>query len=203
MIKIWPDREHIFQNKLGNTWTALLKKLVLSRLWLLKCCKKRSFCYMLFYCDYILYIYVICFTIYLLYIYMYIICFFNFGCIFLFSYYLILNFCDNVFIFIICTKLLWCKILIIKKIFVFQWLEFFMIYEIFYYMVFTRCYTGKIWSSIIQDIVKPGLHYQINLIRLMKESLLFSIPFVWQIYLMKIIIYMFRTRGVLRTQSNF
>ena len=59
--------------------------------------------------------------------------------------------------------------LIIKKIFVFQWLEFFMIYEIFYYMVFIRYYTGKIWSPIcIQDIVKPGLHYQINLIRLMK-----------------------------------
>ena len=44
-----------------------------------------------------------------------------------------------------------------------------MIYEIFYYMVFTRYYIGKICSSIcIQDIVKPGLYYQINLIRLMK-----------------------------------
>ena len=42
-----------------------------------------------------------------------------------------------------------------------------MIYEIFYYMVFTRYYAGKIWSSIcIQDISKPELHYQIILIRL-------------------------------------
>ena len=65
----------------------------------------------------------------------------------------------DVFIFIICTKLLQCKILIIKKIFVFQLFEFFMVNEIFYYMVFT----DKIWSSIcIQDIAKPELHYQIN-----------------------------------------
>ena len=42
-----------------------------------------------------------------------------------------------------------------------------MLYEIFYYMVFTRYSAGKIWSSIcLQDIVKPGLHYHINLIRL-------------------------------------
>ena len=34
-------------------------------------------------------------------------------------------------------------------------------------MVFTRYSAGKIWLSIcIQDIAKPGLHYQINLIRL-------------------------------------
>ena len=145
MIKIWPDREHIFQNKLGNTWTALLKKLVLSRLWLLKCCKKRSFCYMLFCCDYILYIYVICFTIYLLYIYMYIICFFNFGCIFLFSYYLILNLCDNVFIFIICTKLLWCKILIKKRYLYFNDWNF------LWYMKFFI-----IWFSHAVTLVKSG-----------------------------------------------
>ena len=25
VIKIWPNREHIFQNKLRNTWTAILK----------------------------------------------------------------------------------------------------------------------------------------------------------------------------------
>ena len=66
-------------------------------------------CYIKFYFRYILYIYVIYFTIYLLHIYMHIICFFNFGYIFLFSYCLILNLCDNVFIFIICTKLLWSK----------------------------------------------------------------------------------------------
>ena len=38
---------------------------------------------------------------------------------------------------------------------------------IFYYMVFTRYSADKIWSSIcIQDIAKPELHYQINLIQL-------------------------------------
>ena len=42
-----------------------------------------------------------------------------------------------------------------------------MLYEIFYYMVFTRHSAGKIWSSIcIKDIVKPELHHQVNLIRL-------------------------------------
>ena len=42
-----------------------------------------------------------------------------------------------------------------------------MLYEIFYYMVFTRYLAGKIWSSIcIQDIVKSELNYQINLIQL-------------------------------------
>ena len=42
-----------------------------------------------------------------------------------------------------------------------------MLYEFFYYMVFTHYSAGKIWSSIcIQDIVKPELHYQINLILL-------------------------------------
>ena len=41
-----------------------------------------------------------------------------------------------------------------------------MLCEIFYYTVFTRYWTGKIWSSIcIQDIAKRGLHYQVNLIR--------------------------------------
>ena len=71
-------------------------------------------------------IYVIYFIVHLLDIYMYIIRFL-FLLHTLFLYYLILNLCDNVFIFIIC----------------------------------------KIWSSIcIQDIVKPELHYQINLIRL-------------------------------------
>ena len=34
-------------------------------------------------------------------------------------------------------------------------------------MVFTRRFAGKIWSSIcMQDSVKPALHYQINMTRL-------------------------------------
>ena len=42
---------------------------------------------------------------------------------------------------------------------------FYMLYEIFYYMVFTRYSVGKIWSSIcMQDTVKTDLHHQINLI---------------------------------------
>ena len=42
-----------------------------------------------------------------------------------------------------------------------------MLYEIFYYMVLTRHSASKIWSSIsIQDIAKPELHHQVNLIRL-------------------------------------
>ena len=55
-----------------------------------------------------------------------------------------------------------------------------MIYEIFYNMVFKHYYAGKIWSSIcIQDIVKPELYYQINLIRLIKVI----IRFLYQICL--------------------
>ena len=69
-------------------------------------------CYMKSYFDYILYIYVTCFIIYLLYIYMYIILFLIFSHISIFILFN-LNLCDNAFIFIICTKLLSCKILII------------------------------------------------------------------------------------------
>ena len=59
---------------------------------------------------------------------------------------MILNLYDNVFIFIKCTNIL--------------------MIPIFYYMVFTCDSAGKIRSSIcMQDIVKPGLHYQINLTR--------------------------------------
>ena len=58
-------------------------------------------------------------------------------------------------------------------------------------MVFTRYSAGKIRSSIcIQDIVKLGLNYQINLIRLVNMT-----RFLYQIYLinlMKVIIYIFR-----------
>ena len=75
-------------------------------------------CYMKFHFCYIFHIYVISFIIYLLYIYMYISCYLIFLYI-SFSHYLILNLCDNVFIFIICTKLVCCKILMITKIFVF------------------------------------------------------------------------------------
>ena len=81
-----------------------------------------------------------------------------------------------------------------------------MIYESFYYMVFTRYYAGKIWSSIcIQDILKPELHDQINLIQLIKVI----IRFLYQICLTDIsdennYLYVWNTehRGVLRTQSN-
>ena len=46
-----------------------------------------------------------------------------------------------------------------------------MLYEIFYFMVFTRYSARKIWSSVyMQDIVKPELHYQINLIRLVNVA---------------------------------
>ena len=50
--------------------------------------------------------------LYVYYVFICILCFFKFCYIFLFSHYLILNLCDNVFIFIVCT------ILITKKIFV-------------------------------------------------------------------------------------
>ena len=62
-------------------------------------------CYMKFYFDYIFYIYVICFIIYLLYIYMYIIVFLILSYISI-SILFAFNLGDNVFIFIICTKLL-------------------------------------------------------------------------------------------------
>ena len=43
-------------------------------------------------------------------------------------------------------------------------------------MVFTRHSAGKSWSSIyIQDIVKPELHYQINLMQLINMTR-FSVP---------------------------
>ena len=61
--------------------------------------------YMKFYFDYILHIYVMFYYIFMIHLYVYYL-FFNFCYIFLFSYYLILNLCDNDFIFIICTKLL-------------------------------------------------------------------------------------------------
>ena len=51
-----------------------------------------------------------------------------------------------------------------------------MLYEFSYYMVFTHYSAGKIWSSIFtQDIVKPELHYQINLIRLIIMITSFSV----------------------------
>ena len=70
-----------------------------------------------------------------------------------------------------------------------------MLYEIFYYMVFTRYSAGKIWSSIcIQDIVKPEFYYQINLTQLIN----IITRFLYQIFLTnksdEIFIYMFRTQ---------
>ena len=41
---------------------------------------------------------------------------------------------------------------------------FYMMYENFYYMIFTRHSAGKIWSSICIQYI--ALHYQINPIRL-------------------------------------
>ena len=70
--------------------------------------------YMKFYFYHISDIFVICFIIYFYYIISFYLCY-----IFPFSFYLILNLCHNVFIFIICTKLLWYKILIRKNIFIF------------------------------------------------------------------------------------
>ena len=65
-----------------------------------------------------------------------------------------------------------------------------MLYESFYYMVFTRDSAGEIWSSIcIKDIIKPELHYQINLIRLIN----IVTRFLYQICL---------TDKVSRIQSN-
>ena len=52
-------------------------------------------------------------------------------------------------------------------------IRIFMLYEIFYYMVFTRYSAGKIWLSIcVKDIVKPELRYQINLTRLNNKNLM-------------------------------
>ena len=60
------------------------------------------------------YIYVISFIIYLLYIHMYIICFLFMLYISIFILF-DLNLCNNAFNFIICRRLLRCKILIIKN----------------------------------------------------------------------------------------
>ena len=67
-------------------------------------------CYAKFYFDYIFHSYVIYFIIYLYILYNFYFCY-----IFLFSSYLILNLWNNVFIFIIYTKLLQCKIFIYHK----------------------------------------------------------------------------------------
>ena len=74
-------------------------------------------CYMKFYFCYIFHTYLIC-LLHIYYIVISILNAFQFCYRFLFSHYLVLNLCDNVFIFIISTKFLKCKVLI-KKIFVF------------------------------------------------------------------------------------
>ena len=72
---------------------------------------------------------------------------------------------------------------------VFYWFEFFMLPENVYYMAVTRYSAGKIWSVIcMQDIAKPRLHYQIDLIRL-----------IWLVY--SFTVYS-EHRGAWRTQSN-
>ena len=79
----------------------------------------------------------------------------------------------------------------------------FFIFLFLHYLIlnlYDKVFIFIIWSSIcIQDIV---LHYQIDRIPLI--WLVSCIRFVWQINLMKMIIYMFRTqsRGALRTQLN-
>ena len=87
---------------------------------------------------------------------------FKFYYIFLFSYYLILDLCD-VFLFSLYAQN--CNnVKLLKK------LSFndsnFLCYMKFFIIRFSHAF-HKIWSSIcVQDIVKPELHYQINLIRL-------------------------------------
>ena len=79
-----------------------------------------------------------------------------------------------------------------------------MLYESFYCMIFTHHSAGKIWSSIcMQDIVKPGLHCKINLIRLMYHIIinLYQICLT-NICLMKIIIYMFRTQRRIKNPTK-
>ena len=71
-------------------------------------------CYMKFYFCYIFHTYLIC-LLHIYYIVISILNAFQFCYRFLFSHYLVLNLCDNVFIFIISTKFLKCKILLIKK----------------------------------------------------------------------------------------
>ena len=107
-------------------------------------------------------IYVTYFIVHLLDICMYIIRFL-FLLHILFLYYLILNLCDNAFIFITYAKLLQCKFLIIKKIYILIIRIFYVIWK-FDYMALTLHSAGKVWSLIcMQDNVKPVLHYQICL----------------------------------------
>ena len=87
--------------------------------------QKWNFYYM-FYIHVIWSFIFVIYSIFMLYLLLYICCIFicifhaiQFSYTFLFSQNLILNLCDNVFIFIICTKLVCCKILMITKIFVF------------------------------------------------------------------------------------
>ena len=68
----------------------------------------------LLYISYLCYLFYSVFIIFLCVVYG-----FQFCYTFLFSHYLILNLCDNVFDFIICTKLLQCKILFVTRIFLF------------------------------------------------------------------------------------
>ena len=67
--------------------------------------------YQVFFLLYISYLFYVFYCIFVIYLYavpdIYVMCYmFKFFYVFLFSHYLILNLCDNVFIFIICIKLL-------------------------------------------------------------------------------------------------
>ena len=74
----------------------------------------------------------ICMSYVLLYFYFRFLYISYFLCyIFLFAYYLVLNLCDNVLIFIICTKLLYCRFLIIKK-YLYCIYSIFLLFENFY-----------------------------------------------------------------------
>ena len=87
-------------------------------------------CYMKFYFCYIFQIYLIC-LLNIYYIVISILNLFQFCYRFLFSRYLVLNLCDIVFIFIISTKLLKRKILIIKRYLHFHDLNFLCYMKIF------------------------------------------------------------------------
>ena len=86
---------------------------------------------------------------------------------FLFSHYQVLNLCDNLFIFVISTKLLQCEILIIKK-YLFSSDSSFLCYMKIFIVRFShdiRLAKPGCQFVCIQDIV---LHYQINPLNLMK-----------------------------------
>ena len=92
------------------------------------------FIYIKFYFDYIFDIYVICFITYLLYyIYLHIICFLILLYI---SIFILFDFIT--FLFSLYVQNCYNVKFLLQKRNIFQWFEFFMLYEIFYCMVFTK-----------------------------------------------------------------